>query len=181
MSPGTGAAPTGGAAKCASGTGLMADGCAGATKAEIQDALKQLRAELAAGIARTPPATYARRLKTGLPADCPRTAKTIRKNKEVLEPILAVIGAVRLRELDAAAVDRALTSMAESYSSTAVSMGHLALKRAIRFAAARDLVARNVAELSETPAGQHGRPSISFTLEQSVALIKASAGTRIGA
>src|SRR5215469_5502218 len=63
----------------------------------------------------------------------------------------------------------------------AVSMGHLALKRAFRFAAARDLVARNVAELSETPAGQHGRPSRSFTLEQSLALIRASAGSRIGA
>src|SRR5215469_17135980 len=63
----------------------------------------------------------------------------------------------------------------------AVSMGHLALKRAFRFAAARDLVARNVAELAETPVGQQGRPSRSFTLDQSLALIKASAGSRIGA
>jgi len=99
----------------------------------------------------------------------------------VLEPILAVIGTMKLRELDAAAVDRALSAMASGYSSAAVRMGHLALKRAIRFAAARDLVARNVAELSETPAGQHGRPSRSFTLDQSLALIKASAGSRIGA
>jgi integrase len=112
---------------------------AGATKAEVQDALKHLRADLAAGIARTPPASYTVRkaaedwLVNGLPG---RTAKTIRKNKDVLEPILAVIGAVRLRELDAAAVDRAHASMAEGYSSAAVSMGHLALKRPIRFAAA---------------------------------------------
>jgi hypothetical protein len=40
-----------------------------------------------------------------------------------------VIGAVKLRELAAAAVDRALTTMAGSYSLAAVSMGHLALKR----------------------------------------------------
>jgi integrase len=108
-------------------------------------------------------------------------AKTVRKNKDVLQPILGVIGAVKLRELDAASVDRALASMAQNCSSAAVSMEHLALKRAIRFAAARDLVARNVAELSETPAGQQGRPSRSFTLEHSVAVINASEGTRIGA
>jgi integrase len=132
----------------------------------------------------TPPAGYTVRraaedwLDSGLPG---RTAKTIRKNKDMLEPILAVIGTMKLRELDAAAVDRALRAMASSYSSAAVRMGHLALKRAIRFAAARDLVARNVAELSETPAGQQGRPSRSFTLDQSLALIKASAGSRIGA
>jgi integrase len=110
-----------------------------------------------------------------------RSAKTIRKNKDVLEPILAVIGATKLRELDAAAVDKALAGMAQTFSSAAVSMGHLALKRAVRFAAARDLVARNVAELSETPLGQEGRPSRSFTLQQSAALLTASAGTRIGA
>jgi len=52
-----------------------------------------------------------------------------------LEPVLAVIGAVRLRELDAARWIRALRSMAQSYSSAAVSKGNLALKRAIRFAA----------------------------------------------
>jgi len=39
----------------------------------------------------------------------------------------------------------------------------------------------NVAELADTPPGQPGRPSKSFTLPQSVALIKSSAGTRIGA
>lgn len=157
---------------------------AGATKAEVQDALKRLRADLAVGIAKTPRASYTVRkaadewLENGLPG---RAARTIRKNKDVLEPILAVIGTVKLRELDAAAVDKALTTMAFSYSSAAVSMGHLALKRTIRFAAARDLVARNVAELSETPAGQQGRPSRSLTFKQSVALIKASSGTRIGA
>jgi integrase len=110
-----------------------------------------------------------------------RSAQTIRKNKDVLEPILAVIGTVKLRELDAAAVDKALNTMARDYSTAAVRMGHLALKRAIRFAAARDLIGRNVAELSDTPAGQAGRPSRSFTLDQAAALLKTSAGTRIGA
>jgi len=156
----------------------------GPTKAAVLEALKELRADAALGISKAPPAHYTARkaaedwLASGLPG---RSAKTVRKNKDVLEPILAVIGTVKLRELDATAVDRALTAMAECYSTAAVRMGHLALKRAIRFAAARDLVGRNVAELCDTPAGQDGRPSRSFTLQQSAALIKASAGTRIGA
>jgi hypothetical protein len=45
-----------------------------------------------------------------------RSAKPIRKNKNVLEPILAVIGTVKLRDLDAAAVDTALNTMARDYS-----------------------------------------------------------------
>lgn len=156
----------------------------GVTKGAVQDALKELHADLAAGITKAAPVHYTVRkaaedwLENGLHG---RSAKTVRKNKDVLEPILARIGAVRLRELDAAAVDNALNAMAKNYSSAAVSMGHLALKRSIRFAAARDLVARNVAELADTPAGQPGRPSRSFTLEQSAALIRASERTRIGA
>lgn len=63
----------------------------------------------------------------------------------------------------------------------AVRMGHLALKRAIRHAAARRYVTMNAAELADTPVGQFGRPSKSLTLEQSVVLLKVSAGTRIGA
>jgi integrase len=156
----------------------------GPTKAAVLALLKDLRADTALGISKAPPSHYTVRkaagdwLASGLPG---RSAKTVRKNKDVLEPILTVIGTVKLRELDAAAVDTALQTMAASYSSAAVRMGHLALKRAIRFAAARDLVGRNVAELCDTPAGQEGRPSRSFTLQQSAALLKATDGTRIGA
>jgi integrase len=155
-----------------------------ATKAAVQDQLRELRANLATGLTKAAPANYTVRkaaddwLEGGLTG---RAAKTIRKNKDVLEPILAVIGTVKLRDLDAAAVDTALRTMAGSYSTAAVRMGHLALKRAVRFAAARDLVGRNVAELAETPAGQEGRPSRSLTLQQSATLITATAGTRTGA
>jgi hypothetical protein len=41
--------------------------------------------------------------------------------------------------------------MAAGYSTAAVSMGHLALKRAIRHAEAGDLISRNVATLADTP------------------------------
>lgn len=56
-----------------------------------------------------------------------------------------VLGARKLRELSAANVRQALATMAVGYSSAAVTMGHLALKRAIRHAEADDLLSRNVA------------------------------------
>ena len=82
-----------------------------------------------------------------------RSAKTIKKNQNVLEPILKVAGARKLRELSAADVRQALATMAAGYSSAAVTMGHLALKRAIRHAEANDLVSCNVAALVDTPKG----------------------------
>ena len=103
-----------------------------------------------------------------------RSPKTIKKNQNVLEPILKVIGARKLRELTAADVRQALSTMAAGYSTAAVTMGHLALKRAIRHAEANDLVSRNVATLADTPKGRQGRPSKSLTLEQAVAVIAAA-------
>jgi integrase len=93
----------------------------------------------------------------------------------MLEPILKVIGARKLRDLTAADVGQALAAMAAQYSTAAVSMGHLALKRTIRHAEAGDLISRNVATLVDTPKGQEGRPSKSLTLDQAIAVITAAA------
>jgi integrase len=87
-----------------------------------------------------------------------------------------VIGTTRLRELEAAAVDRALRHVAKSYSSAVVTMGHGALTRVFRHAMARGLVAVNVPALCDTPPGQAGRPSKSLTLAQVEALLATSAG-----
>jgi integrase len=103
-----------------------------------------------------------------------RSPKTIKKNQNVLEPILHAIGHRKLRELSAADVREALTQMAATYSSASVTMGHLALKRTIRHAEASDLVSRNVATLADTPKGQDGRPSGSLCLDQAVAIIAAA-------
>ena len=65
----------------------------------------------------------------------------------------------------------ALATRATRYSNAAVTVGHLALKRAIRHAEANDLVSRNVAALADTPKGQDGRPLKSLTLKQAVAVI----------
>ena len=150
----------------------------GKTKAAVVDKLRDLHLQLDKGI--TPKAGYAHYtvrqaaqdwLATGLDG---RSPKTVTKNQNVLEPILDVIGACKLRDLTAADVRQALAAMAARYSTAAVTMGHLALKRAIRHAEANDLVARNVAILADTPKGQQGRPSESLTLDQAVTVITAA-------
>jgi integrase len=123
----------------------------------------------------TPTTPSGRPPRTGSPtAWTAAPPKTVTKNQNVLEPILVVIGARKLRDLTAADVRQALAAMAAGYSTAAVSMGHLALKRAIRHAEASDLVARNVAALADTPKGQDGRPSKSLTLDQAAAVIAAA-------
>ena len=150
----------------------------GQTKAAVIDKLRYLHTQLDKGI--TPKAGYVHYtvrqaaedwLATGLDG---RSAKTVKKNQNVLEPILNVIGARKLRELTAADVREALAQVAAGYSSAAVTMGHLALKRVIRHAEANDLISRNVAALVDTPKGQHGRPSRSLTLDQAVAVVTAA-------
>src|SRR5689334_19585336 len=147
----------------------------GKTKVAVVDKLCDLHAQLDKGV--TPKAGYAHYTVRQAAADWlahgleGHSAKTVTKNQNVLEPILAVIGARKLRDLTAADVRQALAAMAAGYSTAAVSMGHLALKRAIRHAEASDLVSRNVATLADTPKGQHGRPSKSLTLDQAVAVV----------
>jgi len=148
---------------------------AGTTKTAVKDKLKALHADIDKGI--TPKAGYSAYtvrqaaedwLNDGLAG---RSAKTVKKNQNVLEPILTVIGNRKLRQLSAGDVRQALATMAAGYSSAVVSMGHLALKRAIRHAEANDLAGRNVAALVDTPKGRPGRPSRSLTLQQAIAVI----------
>jgi integrase len=150
----------------------------GKTRAAVVDKLRELHTDLRLGIVpKTGHANYTVRqaaddwLANGLAG---RSPKTVKKNQNMIEPILKVIGARKLRELSAANVRRALSKMAAGYSSSAVTMDHLALKRAIRHAEANDLVSRNVATLVDTPRGQEGQPSNSLTLEQAVAVITAA-------
>ena len=147
----------------------------GTTKAAVVDKLRKLHTDLDQGIVpKTGYSHYTVRQAAGDWLDAGlagRSPKTVKKNQNVLEPILAAIGARKLRDLTADDVRQALAAMAGEYSSAAVTMGHLALKRAIRHAEASDLVSRNVAALADTPKGREGRPSRSLTLEQAVAVI----------
>jgi len=165
-------------------TGYTGDGTrtrrkvSGTTKAAVIDKLRDLHHQLDQGTTPKPGYThYTLRqaaqdwLTHGLDG---RSPKTVTKNQNMLEPILAVIGARKLRDLTAADVRQALAAMAAGYSTAAVSMGHLALKRTIRHAEANDLISRNVATLTDTPKGQQGRPSKSLTLDQAIAVITAA-------
>jgi integrase len=148
----------------------------GVSKAAVQDALKELRKEIDGGISPARVNYTVRRccedwLTSGLPG---RDAKTIEKNRYVLEPLLAMIGSIRLRDLDVTDVEKALAAVAATRSSSTVAMAHLALTRAITKAQAKNLVLRNVSALTGTPPGQHGRPSRSMTLTQATALTAAA-------
>jgi integrase len=110
----------------------------GTTKAAVVDKLRDLHNQLDKGT--TPKAGYTHYtlrqaaddwLAHGLEG---RSPKTIKKNQNVLEPILTVIGARKLRDLTAADIRQALAAIAAGYSTVTVSMGHPALKRAIRHA-----------------------------------------------
>ncbi len=154
----------------------------GKTRTTVQNRLRALHDDLDSGVRTRPNYTLHHAaddwLREGLDG---RSPKTIKKNENVLAPILTAIGARRLRELTAADVQQTLTTMAGRYSTAAVAMGHNALTRAIRHAEARDLVARNVAILVDTPKGQAGRPSKSLTLDQASALLAAATDTRMHA
>jgi integrase len=93
------------------------------------------------------------------------------------------LGGVRLTELTASDVQRALTALAARSSTRTVQIAHNVLMRAILLAERDDLVGRNVAALvHDTPKGQHGgRPSKSLTQEQAVALMAAAEGTALEA
>ena len=155
----------------------------GQTKAVVQDRLKALHTDIDTGVQAGPSNYTVRRaaedwLREGLDG---RSAKTVKKNENVLAPILAAIGSRRLRDLTATDVHQALTSMSARYSTAAVAMGHNALTRALRHAEARDLVKRNVATLADTPRGQAGRPSKSLTVSQATALLAAARDPRMRA
>jgi hypothetical protein len=147
----------------------------GKTKQEVRQKLKELHSDLDAGV--HSPASYTVRaafddwLAEGLSGRAPKTVST---QREVLEPLLDIIGAVPLRQLSAANVRSALKDLAAARATRTVAMTHAGLARAIRHAEANDKVRRNVATLVDTPAGQGGRPSKSLTFEQAVALIRAA-------
>jgi integrase len=152
----------------------------GRTKTEVKDRLRELHAEIDAGIRRPQAPTTVRVaaenwLAHGLDG---RSAATVRKNRDVLAPLLEVIGHKRLRELTAGDVHAALTEVAATRASATVSVAHNCLTRLIRHAEARDLVRRNVSALVDTPKGQPRRRSRSLTLSQAVALLAAAAEDR---
>ncbi len=147
----------------------------GKNKTEVRAKLAELHDELNDGVVTNASYTVAQAIKDWL-ADglAGRAPKTVSTQREVLEPLIDIIGALPLRELSAATVRLALKDLAATRATRTVGMAHAGLTRAIRHAEANDKVRRNVATLVDTPVGQGGRPSKSLTFEQAVALIGAA-------
>ncbi len=154
----------------------------GQTKAEVRDKLKELHSELDAGVRTVSGYTVARAvddwLADGLPG---RVAKTVEANRDALQPLLAVIGKVALKDLTVQDVRTALSKMAATHATRTLQKAHNCLTRAIRHAEGQDLVRRNVSALVDTPQGQVGRPSQSLSLNEAGALLEAAEKSRLHA
>jgi integrase len=105
-----------------------------------------------------------------------RSERTLTLYRDGVKPLTDRIGARQLRRLTAAEVRSALAGLSGELSTRSLQIARNCLVRAIRQAEADDIVARNVAALVKTPAGQEGRPSKALTTEQAQALVLAAAG-----
>jgi integrase len=154
----------------------------GRTKVEVRDKLKALHGELDRGLRTS--ATYTVRqavedwLANGLPGRAERTRSIYREATALL---LEHIGSKPLRELTAGDVRVGLEALSGRHSTRYLQIARASLARALRYAAAHDLVGRNVAVLVDPPKGRVGRPSRSFTLDQTRALLDAAAESRLNA
>jgi len=130
----------------------------GRNKTEVRAKLAELHDELNDGVVTNASHTVAQAINDWL-ADglVGRAPKTVSTQREVLEPLIGIIGVVPLRELTAATVRSALKDLAATRATRTVAMAHAGLTRAIRHAEANDKVRRNVATLVDTPVGREGR------------------------
>ena len=156
----------------------------GRTKTEVRDKLRELHQQVDSGLRPRRRYTVGDALEDwlahGVDGLSARTVTLYRGT--IVKALDEELGAVRLTELTASDVQRALAAMASRLSTRTVQIAHNVLVRAIRQAERDDLVARNVAALVDAPKGQAaGRPSKSLTLEQAVALMSAAEGTRLEA
>ena len=137
----------------------------GKNKTEVRARLAELHDELNDGVVTNAAYTVAQAIKDWL-ADglTGRAPKTVSTQREVLEPLIEIMGAVPLSELSAATVRSALKDVAATRATRTVAMTHAGLTRAIRHAEANDKVRRNVATLVDTPpAGKAVRQSRSHS------------------
>ncbi len=108
-----------------------------------------------------------------------RSAKTVSTYREVLAPLVELIGAAKLRTLSARQIRSALVKLSADRSTRTLQIALNSLTRAIKQAEANDLVGRNVAALVSVPTGTAGRPSKSLKLEQAQALIAEARKSRL--
>ncbi|GAA4065916.1 site-specific integrase [Actinomadura miaoliensis] len=150
----------------------------GKTKTEVKDKLKDAVEDLDKGV--KPDHKYLVRdavndfltafAKTGR---SPETNKVYRSLAD--HQLIPFLGRIRLKELTADDVEKWLNGRTQHLTSSSLGIVHGLLKRSIRRAARHDKVARNVADLVDTPEGKPARKSRSLTLEQANAVLAEAA------
>lgn len=154
------------------------------TKVEAQAKVKALLQELERGVDLTKaPVTVGELVEQWLAHGLNgRDDKTVATNRYLAEQhIVPLIGRKSLRQLKASDVDRMLAARRNRLSTSSLQRVLAILRRAIRWAQARDLVSRNVAELVTAPTGAGGRPSKAMTLDQARAVLVACDRHPLGA
>ncbi|HET7735068.1 MAG TPA: tyrosine-type recombinase/integrase [Nocardioidaceae bacterium] len=154
------------------------------TKTEGQEKLRALRREADLGVDMSQGAATVKDvieswLLHGLHG---RSEATVTQNRHLAEAhIIPTLGKKRLRDLKAHDVDRMLAARKHTLSTSTLQRVLSVLRRAIRWAEARDMVGRNVALLCTAPTGTEGRPSKSLSLGQARSLLSACDRSPIGA
>jgi site-specific recombinase XerD len=149
----------------------------GKNKTEAKDKLDKLKDEIKAGI-RTP-ATYTVKQCVqdwieSLKLD-PGTIASYRGQAQ--KWIYPKLGARKLKDLKAAEVERFLNDLGKLLGKRSLMMIKSTLRRSIRRAQVNDLIRRNVAELTDLPEGQPGRPSRAMTQQQAALVLATATGT----
>ena len=147
----------------------------GRTKTEVKNKLKIIHSELDARIQSSARYTMSLCIEDWLSQGLTnRSPSTVANYRWLADHAVAKLGAVRLKDLTARHVQRALAELSGSLSTRSLRLVHQIIERAIRHAQAADLVGRNVASLVDAPEGKGGRPSRSLSLRQAEAVLNAA-------
>lgn len=102
-----------------------------------------------------------------------RDPATVAKLRHLTERhLIPHLGARRLKDLSVADVEAWLQRLRDDLATNTLQITRSALSRAVRRAQQRDLVLRNVVELTEVPRGREGRRSKALTAGQADAILK---------
>ena len=114
-----------------------------------------MRQEVEQGLWTLPNYTVAEAVEDWLAGPMPdRAPKTLTTLREILDPLMQIIGKMPLRDLTADEVSKSLIKIAATRSTRTVRESRAALVRVITYAQARGKIARNVAALVKAPAGK---------------------------
>src|SRR3984957_5806299 len=152
----------------------------GKTKAEVKDKLDNAHDEINAGI-RTPVNYTIEQCVTDWLDTIERDEHTLATWRgQARKWIYPRIGATKLKDFTATDADRFFKELGKHLSKRTLMMIKSTLRRSIRRAQVHDLIARNVVELVDLPAGQPGHPSRAMTEAQAAKVLKTASGKAAG-